>query len=57
MKYLNSQYYVEVKDHRQKILSTENKKLRKRDPQLSLKFKTVLRLGKIRKLLEMLTMN
>ena len=31
MKHLNGQYYVEVKDHRYKIYSTENIILRKRD--------------------------
>ena len=32
MKYLDGQYYVEVKDHRYKINPTENNILRKRDP-------------------------
>ena len=32
MKYLNSEYYVEVKDHRYKIHPTENIILRKRNP-------------------------
>ena len=32
MKYLNGEYYVEVKDHRYKIHPTENIILRKRDP-------------------------
>ena len=36
MKYLNGQYYVEVKDHRYKIHPTENIILRKRDPPKSL---------------------
>ena len=36
MKYLKSEYYVEVKDHRYKIHPTENIILRKRDPPLSL---------------------
>ena len=31
MKYLNGEYYVEVKDHRYKIHPTENNILRKRD--------------------------
>ena len=31
MKYLNGEYYVEVKDHRYRIHPTENKILRKRD--------------------------
>ena len=31
MKYLNGEYYVEVKDHRYKTLPTENIVLRKRD--------------------------
>ena len=37
MKYLNGEYYVEVKDHRYKIHLTENKILRKRDPPTSLR--------------------
>ena len=37
MKYLNGEYYVEVKDHRYKTLPTENIILRKRDPPLSLR--------------------
>ena len=37
MKYLNSEYYVEVKDHRYKIHPTENIILRKRDPPSSLR--------------------
>ena len=37
MKYLNGEYYVEVKDHRYKIHPTENIILRKRDPTTSLK--------------------
>ena len=32
LKYLNGEYYVEVKDHRHKIHPTENIILRKRDP-------------------------
>ena len=32
MKYLNGEYYVEVKDHRYKIHPTENMKLRKKNP-------------------------
>ena len=32
MKYLDGNYYVEVKDHRYRIHPTENIKLRKRDP-------------------------
>ena len=36
MKYLNGEYYVEVKDHRYKIHPTENIILRKRDPSSSL---------------------
>ena len=32
MKYLHSNYYVEVKDHRYRIHPTENNILRKRDP-------------------------
>ena len=53
MKYLNSEYYVEVKDQRYRIHSIENIKLRKRDPPISLrlnmKFKMKHRLGRIRK--------
>ena len=37
MKYLNGEYYVEVKDHRYKIHPTENIILRKGDPPTSLK--------------------
>ena len=37
MKYLNGEYYVEVKDHRYKIHLTENIILRKRDPPSSLR--------------------
>ena len=37
MKYLNGEYYVEVKDHRYKIYPTENIILRKRDPPTSLR--------------------
>ena len=37
MKYLNGNYYVEVKDHRYIIHPTENIILRKRDPPTSLR--------------------
>ena len=37
MKYLNGQYYVEVKDYNYKIHPTENIILRKRDPPASLR--------------------
>ena len=37
MKFLNSKYYVEVKDHRYKYHPTENIILRKRDPPTSLR--------------------
>ena len=37
MKYLNGEYYVEVKDHRHKIHPTENNILRKRDDPKSLR--------------------
>ena len=37
MKYLDGEYYVEVKDHRYKIHPTENIILRKRDPPTSLR--------------------
>ena len=37
MKYLNGEYYVEVKDHRYRIHLTENIILRKRDPPTSLR--------------------
>ena len=37
MKYLNGEYYVEVKDHRYKIQPTENNILRKRDEPKSLR--------------------
>ena len=35
MKYLNGEYYVEVKDHRYKIHPTKNISLRKRGPPTS----------------------
>ena len=37
MKYINGEYYVQVKDHRYRIHPTENNKLRKRDPPKSLR--------------------
>ena len=37
MKFLNSEYYVEVKDHRYKIHPTEKINLRKRDSPQSLR--------------------
>ena len=37
MKYLNGEYYVEVKDHRYRIHPTENIILRKRDTPTSLR--------------------
>ena len=37
MKYLNGDYYVEVKDHRYKIQTTENIILRPRDEPKSLR--------------------
>ena len=37
MKYLNGEYYVEVKAHRYRIQPTENIILRKRDPPTSLR--------------------
>ena len=37
MKYLDGNYYVEVKDHRYKIQPTENKIIRKREPPISLR--------------------
>ena len=37
MKYLNGEYYVEVKDHRYKTHPTEKKILRKGDPPISLR--------------------
>ena len=37
MKYLNGNYYIEVKDHRYKIHPTENIILCKRDPPKSLR--------------------
>ena len=37
LKYLNGEYYVEVKNHRYRIHPTENKNLRKRDPSISLR--------------------
>ena len=37
MKYLNGEYYVEVKDHRHRIHSSENIILRRRNPATSLR--------------------
>ena len=37
MKYINGQYYTEVKDHRYKVHPTENIILRKRNPPASLR--------------------
>ena len=37
MKYLNGEYYIEVKDHKYKVHPTENIILRKRDPPTSLR--------------------
>ena len=37
MKFLNGQYYVEVKDHRDRIHPTAHKFLQKRDPPTSLR--------------------
>ena len=37
MKYLNGEYYVEVKDHQYEIHPTENNVSRKRDPPQSLR--------------------
>ena len=37
MKYLNGEYYVEIKYHRYKIHPTKNNFLRKRDPPKSLR--------------------
>ena len=37
MKFVNGEYYVEVKDHQYKIHPTENIILRKRDPPSSLR--------------------
>ena len=37
MKYINGEYYVEVKDHRYEIHQTESFTIRKRDPPSSLR--------------------
>ena len=39
MKYLNGEYFVEVKDHRYRVHPTENNFLRKQDPPTSLRTK------------------
>ena len=61
MKYLNGEYYVEIKDHRYRIHPTENTIFRKRDPPTSLRtqyqVQMRLRLGEIRKLPERIMMN
>ena len=54
MKYLSGEYYVEVKDKRNRNHPTENIILRNRDPPQSLKtqikYKMRLRLGETKKL-------
>ena len=61
MKYLDGNYYVEVKDHRYRIHPTENIILRKRNRQHllenNIKFKMRLRLERIKKLLRTITIN
>ena len=50
MKYLDGNYYVEVRDHRYKIHATENIILRKRDlSELNIKYKMRLRYGEIKR--------
>ena len=55
MKFLNGQYYVEVKDHRYRIYPPEIFILRERDPpnliEYNIKFKVKLNLEKIKKIL------
>ena len=61
MKYLNGEYYVEVKDHRYRFHPTENIILRKRDEQnllgLNIKFRMKLRYGELKKLSRIIMMN
>ena len=59
MKYLDGNYYVEVREHRYKIHPTENIILRKQDPprELNIKFRMRLKYGEIRKLIKMITIN
>ena len=56
MKYVNGNYYAEVKDHGYRIHPTENIILRKRDLSIlsehSIKFKMKLKIVKIKKLLK-----
>ena len=58
MKYLNGEYYVEVKDHRKKLHPTENIILLKRDLPKSLRTQYQVpdetRIRKIKKLLEIM---
>ena len=61
MKYFNSDYYVEVNDHRYKMNPIEIIILRKRDQPKSLrahiKYKMKLRYGEISKSSKMITIN
>ena len=61
MKYLDGNYYEELKDHRYKIHPTENNILRKRDPPTSLRTQCQVQydtqIRKIRKLLKMIMIN
>ena len=62
MKYLNGEYYAEVKNHRYKIHPTENIILRKRNPpkilsEFIIKYRMRLRLQEIRKSSKILMMN
>ena len=54
MKILNGNHYVELKDKRYVVHPNENDILRKRDPlhpiETNIKFKILIRLGKIKKL-------
>ena len=61
MKYLNGENYVEVKDHRYKIHSTENKIFRERDPPTSLRtqyqVQNETRIQRNQKVIKMMTIN
>ena len=58
MKYLNGEYYVEVKDHRYKIhplkMKFDENEIHQNLLKLSIKYKKRLRLGQIRKLLKII---
>ena len=61
MKYLNGEYYVEVKDHGYKIHPTESiiyaKQIHQLLSELNIEFRTRLRLERIKKVSKTITIN